>query len=249
MKDGNFTNRGFIKISTVICIVSILAMPQWGVCSSSVDDETGQQQLNETETPGSEELRLREDAEVKEVNDAALAEIAQAEAVKRNRYQEELGYVPTSPLLTDDELAAFEKQRAEKENAVRAKVGNEIKAVEGQPAAAPQDQTAAVPQRRLVKAASAAGTVTGIVLYAGNGAALIGGNVVRENDVVLGAKIVRITPDYVEFERHDRRWKQLVGKIPPTADWEQQGPTLKKASADPNSKSKSKPAPKTKAGK
>ena len=250
MKDGNFMNRGFVTISAIIFLVSILAMPQWGVCSSSVDDETAQQQLNETEAPGSEELRLREDAEVKEVNEATSAEIAQAEAVKRNRCQEELGYVPTGKLLSDDELASFENQRAEKEKDIRAKVGYEIKAVEQESPAMESGistsvQRADVRTRRSVTKPTS-GFVTGIVYYNQKGAALLDGEVVWENDTVMGITVAKISPDYVEFEKQGKKWKQLVGQTPP-AIWSQLPSLLKKSTVDSNSKSK--PAPKTKAGK
>jgi hypothetical protein len=235
MKDGNISGRGLLTFSLVFCLISILTTAQPGLCSST----------DEQENADNEELRLREDVEVKEVNEAISDEIAEAEAVKRNRYQEELGYVPTGKLLSDEEIAAFEKERAEKEQAVRARVNYEISS----PTVAPEERKAPASQRRIVKAASAAGTVTGIVYYDGRGAALVGGEVVRENDVVLGAKIVRILPDYVEFEKHGRKWRQLVGKIPPASEWQEEGPSPRQSSSEPNLKAKPKPAAKPKTGK
>ena len=63
--------------------------------------------------------------------------------------------------------------------------------------------------------------VKGVVFYENKGAALIAGEVVRENDVVMGVKVVKILPDYVEFEKQGNQWKQQVGQMPPPAVWEQ----------------------------
>jgi hypothetical protein len=59
------------------------------------------------------------------------------------------------------------------------------------------------------------------VYYEDKGAALIAGEVVRENDVLMGVKVVRILPDYVEFEKQGNKWKQQVGQFPSAGVWEQ----------------------------
>jgi hypothetical protein len=46
--------------------------------------------------------------------------------------------------------------------------------------------------------------------------------VVREGDFLLGIKVVKITPDFVEFDKQGSQWKQQVGQTPPTAVWEPQ---------------------------
>jgi len=66
------------------------------------------------------------------------------------------------------------------------------------------------------------GTVTGIVYYNNSGAALIGGEVVREDEVILEVKIIKILPDYVEFEKEGKKWKQEVGQAPPVSVWEKE---------------------------
>jgi hypothetical protein len=248
MNNGNFLNRGLITVSFLICFVSILASPRAGVCGSPDDAEISQQQ-DEGRDVG--ELQLRADAEVKEVNEAISAEIAEAEAVKRNRYQEELGYVPTGKLLSDEELAAFEKERAEKEQSIRVKIDYDIKSMEQQQADIAQDIQPAKNQRagsksRLSSAKPVRGFVSGIVYFENKGAALVDGEVVRENDTVLDVKVVKILPHYVEFEKQGSKWRQLVGQTPP-ASWAQQPSPVKQSSADSNSKSR--PGSKPKAGK
>jgi hypothetical protein len=247
MADRSFSNRGLVTVGFVICLVSILVTPRPGVCATQDDEEVSQQQPNEG--PDIEELQMRADTEVKEVNEAISAEIAQAEAVRRNRYQEELGYIPTGKLLSDEELAAFEKERAEKEKAIRAKIDYDIKSMEQQQAGGEQQVQTTKSQRATVRSRTPAakpvrGLVTGIVYYENKGAALVDGEVVRENDTVLDVKVVKILPDYVEFEKQGKKWKQLVGQTPP-ANWAQQPSPVKQSSADSNSKSGPGPKPKT----
>jgi hypothetical protein len=220
MKKWISLSPGF-AISVMICLVGVFAMPQPGFCDSQDDDEISQPS-EEDYTPDVRELRMRADADVREVNEATQAEVAQAEAVKRNRYNEELGYVPTGKVLSDDELAAFEKQRAEKEQAVRAKVGYKMKSLETQQAPVPASSTTEskrpLIRPRLPVAKFARGLVGGIVFCDNKGAALLDGEVVRENDEVMGIRITRILPGYVEFEKQGKKWRQLVGQTPP-ASW------------------------------
>ncbi len=213
MEDNVFGVRPFSTITVVICLVSVLSMTRPGVCSSWDD----------------EELRLREDATVREVNETAQAEIEQIKAARRTRYiDEELGYVPDVNLISSDELAAIEKQRAEKEKTIRTRFGYDINSLEQLEAGVSQEQTAGVSRKAPARIKPVApGTVTGIAFCDNNGAALIGDEIVRENDIVLGVKVVRITPDYVEFERQGKKWKQEVGESPPPSIWEQPAPPSK----------------------
>lgn len=227
------TNRAVLNLMfTAFAIVfcSVL-FPLWAR-GSDTDDVTGDDV---------EELRLREDAAVREVNDAALSEIKQTEAIKRNRYSEELGYVPKGNLLSDDELAAIENQRVEKENAVRTRYGYDINSLEQPQAGVSEEQPADVSRKvpAVVKPV-ALGTVTGIVLYNNKGAVLVAGKIARENDTVLGVKVVKILPDYVEFEKRGKTWKQEVGQPPPESVWE--------PPAAPAKQSASPAAPKAKPG-
>jgi hypothetical protein len=165
------------------------------------------------------ELRLRTEAAVKEVNEAQKAELAKAEAVKRNRYLEELGYVPSDKVLSDEEVGSAEKQRAEKEKAVRARMDSEFKRLEAVKARAPESKSAGTEGRgeagqRLLKPAPAKGTVTGIVFTDKGGAALVDGEIVRENDAIHDVKVVKILSDTVEFAKGANRWKQRVRQTP-----------------------------------
>jgi hypothetical protein len=183
----------------------------------------------------SQELRLREDTAVREANDAALAEIENIKAVRRTRYiDEELGYVPDVNLVSSDELDAIETERAEKEKAVRARFGYDINSLEQEQAAMPQGQTAGSRRAEVRPSVSAPavvrGTVTGIVLYNNKGAALIAGEIVRQNDTLMGVKVVRIMPDYVEFNKNGKTWKQEVGQPPPVSIWEPPASPVKPAS-------------------
>ena len=65
------------------------------------------------------------------------------------------------------------------------------------------------------------GIVTGIVFCNNRGAALVTGEVVRENNKVLDVKVVRITAEFVEFEKQGSKWRQVVGQAPPASFWEQ----------------------------
>jgi hypothetical protein len=234
MKNRAVLNLMFTAFAIVFCSV-LFPLSARG---SDTDDVTGDD---------AEELRLREDTAVREVNDAALSEIKQTEAIKRNRYSEELGYVPKGNLLSDDELAAIENQRVEKENAVRTRYGYDINSLKEQEAGVSEEQTADVKwkdQGRLpVVKPVELGTVTGIVFYNDKGAALVAGEIARENDTVLGVKVVRIMPDYVEFDKRGKTWKQEVGQPPPPSVWEQPAPPAKQSAPAQQPSATSKPKP------
>jgi hypothetical protein len=38
----------------------------------------------------------------------------------------------------------------------------------------------------------------------------------------MGIKVVRITANFVEFEKQGNKWKQVVGEAPQASFWEQQ---------------------------
>jgi len=166
-----------------------------------------------------EELDMREDRAVTEVNDEALAEIERIKAARRTRYiDEELGYVPDVNLVSSDELATIEARRAEREMSLRARYGYDINSIQvtGQMSEVKWKEQS---QLAVVFKPVVLGTVTGIVLYNNQGAALVAGEIAREDDTVLGNKVVRITPDYVEFGKGGKTWKQMVGQPPPPAVW------------------------------
>ena len=55
-------------------------------------------------------------------------------------------------------------------------------------------------------------TVKSIVYSEDNPSAVIGSRIVHEGEEVLGATVVKINRDSVEFEAGEKRWKQNVGK-------------------------------------
>ena len=204
----------FFAIAFCVCLFSISA---WG-SDADTDD---------TNWDGVKELRHREDMAVREVNDAALSEIEKIKAARRRRYiDEELGYVPDVNLISSDQLAAIEKQRKQREMAIRARYGYDVNSLEQQEAGEMSDVTWKNQGRTPVKPI-VLGTVTGIVLYNDRGAALVAGEIAHENDIVLGIKVVKITTDYVEFERRGKTWVQEVGEAPPPAVWEKPTPPAK----------------------
>lgn len=213
MKNAFWSNWVF---TAAIVASIILAMPVAGFCASQ-DTQDSEEEKSDLFSGEVENLRLKADTEAREVNETVKAEIEKAEAVKRTRYQEELGYVPKGNLLSDDELAAFENQRKEKLSAVRAGLDNEAKALQ-EKLSPQQGQPQEVEEP--YKPRPLKGTVTGIVLYEKKAAALIDGRIVRENNVIRDIKVLRIMPDYVEFERQGKKWIQEVGQAPQADVWE-----------------------------
>ena len=216
MKNTIFTNHWFKLFGVAVCLVSLLAVPKSGICDSRDD---------QPEDSRTWELKHRQDTAIREVNEARRADIKKAEAVKRNRYMEELGYVPKRNLLSDEELAEIENQRAKREKAVRARFDYEIKraeslntkqAIEPQTKVKSSKKRAVSPWSKPAKK-SLRGLMTGIVFYNDSGAALVDGEVIRQNDILHGVKVLRIMPNYVEFEKSGKKWRQLVGQRPPTS--------------------------------
>jgi len=235
MKNRAVLNLMFTAFAIVFCSV-LFPLSARG---SDTDDVTGE---------GTEELWLREDAAVREANDTALAEIENIKAARRTRYiDEELGYVPDVNLVSSDELAAIETQRAEKEKAVRARFGYDVNSLQRQGAGAAEGQMSDVKWKDqgllLVVKPVELGTVTGIVLYNNQGAALVAGKIARENDTVLGIKVVRIMPDYVEFEKQGKTWKQGVGQPPPASIWEPSAHPVKQSTTAQRPSTTSNPNP------
>jgi hypothetical protein len=206
----------------VLCLIA-LAM------AGGQTDEQGQEQAGEQKAAEDSqdsditEMRLRAKAAIQEANEAEKAELEQAEAIKTNRYLEELGYVPSGKILNDEEVAAAKSQREEKEKAVRAKLKIEAERLEQIKARALEakgtvttgrDQTGA----RIAKPVLTRGMVTGIVFSDKGGAALIDGEIVRENDTIHNVKVVKILRDSVEFDKNGQKWKQRVRQTP-DASW------------------------------
>ena len=240
-------NRMFATFAVVV-FTGLLPV-NVGLAADDSDTSIDAQQQDYYQKNDIAELQARADAAIKEVNDAALAAREKAEAVKRDRYLDDLHEVPSGSLLSEDELAEIENQRAENEKAIRTRAGQEVNSLEEQSALeteAPESGQAVESKPRQPTPASIAGTVTGIVFCENKGAALLFGDIVRENDVIRGVKVLKVLPHYVEFERQDKKWKQMVGQTPPASVWEQKSSPAKQSSTNPNQTPK--PGPKPKVG-
>ena len=188
--------------------------------SEMVPDTNAQEQPSYIEYPGEiGDIAKRAEAQIKEVNEASELEKEKLEAVKREQYFEDNKEETSRNLLSKDDIAELETKRAQKENAIRTKAGYQIESLAAeQPATQEVSPTASPPP---ASQTSSRGMVTGIVFCENKGAALIAGEIVRENGVVMGVKVVRITANFVEFEKQGNKWKQAVGEAPPASFWGQ----------------------------
>jgi hypothetical protein len=180
-----------------------------GICLAADDTDT------DTSNESSIEIPKRVQEAIVDVNELSKAEEKKLEAVKRQRYLNNFHDEPAGSLLSKEDVNRIEQQRKEREQAILAK------------AQAQEEQTKDFAESRsaesrpnLSSVSYAEGTVTGIVFCTNKGAALMLGDVIREGDVVRGVTVVRITPDYVEFEKQGNKWKQEVGQSPPAGVWE-----------------------------
>lgn len=224
MQNGVLVNRMFVTFAVAVCAGLLFAVV--GVAADGSDTDADAQRA---------ELQGRAEAAVKEVNEAGRVAREKAKAVKTERYREELGYVPEGNLLSDEELAALEEQRAEKEKAIRARAEQEVKSLEEQKSSLAASRPVESRPRPPAPAMTA-GTVTGIVFCENKGAALLFGDIVRANDVIRGVKVLKILPGYVELEKQGKKWKQLVGQKPPESVWGQQPPPAKRSPTSPKPK-------------
>ncbi len=237
MDNGALTNRMF-TIFAVAIFACVLSM---GIdLVADEPDADAQQQPAYTDYPGEiGDIAKRAEAVVKEVNEAFQFEKEKLEKVKREQYFEDNKEEPAVSLLSKDDIAELETKRAQNEKAIRAKVGYEIQSLEAEQTVR-QGVSPAGPGPRILSQTSSRGIVTGIVFCNNRGAALVAGEIVRENDEVLNVKVVRITADFVEFEKQGNKWKQVVGQAPPASFWEppQQSTPVQRPSTAPKAKAK-----------
>jgi hypothetical protein len=229
---------GFFAVAISVFVFSIAIVVVADESKAATDSDAQQQSY--IENPGEiGDLARRAERQVEEVNEAYELEKEKLEAVKREQYFEDYKDEPAGSLLSKDDIAALETRRAQEENAIRTKAGYQIESLEADQTPR-QEVPKAGPSLRSSSQASRRGVVKGIVFYENKGAALIAGEVVRENDMVMGVKVVNILPDYVEFEKKGNHWKQQVGQFPPPAVWEQpqpqQSPPAQRSSANPKTK-------------
>ena len=209
----------FFAVAIFACVLFI------GIVAAADESEMApgtdaQQQPSYTEYPGEiGNIAKRAEAQIKEIHETEELEKAKLETIKREQYFEDYKEEPAKSLLSKDDIAKLETERAQKANAIRTKVGYEIQSLEAGQTAAQEVLPTAGP--RPASQTSSRGMVTGIVFCENKGAALIAGEIVRENGVVMGVKVVRITANFVEFEKQGNKWKQAVGEAPPASFWGQ----------------------------
>jgi hypothetical protein len=217
------------KRMTMIFVVVIFSCV-FSIGAVAVADETEavpetaeQEQQSYTEAPGEiGDIARYAESKVKEVNEAFDREKENLETIKQEQYFEDNKEETNRSLITEEDIAALENKRAQHENEIRTKAGYAIEEIARTGAAQQeQPQPAAAPRSLSQTSTSSRGMVKGIVFYEDKGAALIAGDVVREGDEVLGVKVTKISPDFVEFDKKGNQWKQQVGQFPPPAVWEQ----------------------------
>jgi hypothetical protein len=220
MDNGALINRMFTIFAVAVFTCVFSARINLADEESDAGSDT-QQQPAYTEYPGEiGDIAKRAEAQIKEINETSELEKEKLETVKREQHFEDYKEEPAVSLLSKDDIAELETKRAESENAIRTKVGYEIQSLEAEQTA-PQGGGPAGSRPRTLSQISTRGIVTGIVFCNNRGAALVAGEIVRENDEVLDVKVVRITADFVEFEKQGNKWKQMVGQAPPASFWEQ----------------------------
>jgi hypothetical protein len=205
--------------------------------STKVSDANSNKQPSYTEYPGEiGDIARRAEKRIKEVNEDVAIEKQNLEAVKREQYFEDNKEERAGSLLSKDDIARLENDRIQEVNAIRTKTINEIKSLEAQQSVSSIDYG-----QRTLAPTPVRGMVTGIVFCNNRGASLVGDQIVRENDVVLDVKVLKITADYVEFEKQGSKWKQQVGQMPQASYWEpptqipadRQPPTVPQAKTRP----------------
>jgi hypothetical protein len=201
------------KCPVVLAAVVITALFATGICLAADDADA------DTSKDSSIEIPKRVQEAIAGVKELSKEEKEKLEAVKRQQYLDDYHDEPAGSLLSKEDIDKIEQETKEKEKAILARAKLKIEAQEEQAA-----NIESIPSQEfrpsLPLVSHAEGTVTGIVLYMGKGAALVLGDVIREGDMIRGITVVSITPDYVEFEKQGKKWKQVVGQPPPAGVWE-----------------------------
>lgn len=241
MKNGALVNRIFSAFAAAVFTSLIFAVVGLAAENPGASIDEKRQAIENYYKGLIDEIQRRTESSVVEINDTGDAERQKAEAIKRTRSAEDLHQERTGQILSTDELSEYEKERAQRETDIRNRAQSEIKYLQDRKAreleSLVSSNTGSDVRRVPPGPVLALGTVTGIVYYNNSGAALISGEVVRENDVVMDVKIIKILPDYVQFEKQGKKWRQMVGRTPPASVWEkkQKPKSATQSSAGPNS--------------
>ncbi len=196
-----------------------------------------------TEYPGEiGDIARQAEAEVKDINQAYEQEKENLDTVKHEQYFEDYKEEKAGSLLSQNDIASLEAKRAKEEKAIRTKTAYEINDLVAEQAAQQKAPAAGAGFRA---PRTSKGTVQGIVFCENKGAALINSEVVKQDDVIMGVKVVKIAPDFVEFDKQGKQWKQQVGETPSAEVWESAQPQKPEPAPRPLTDTK----PKKKSGK
>jgi hypothetical protein len=230
------------QMTMIFAVVIFSCVLSAGIVAVADESEAVQDtaQPSYTEYPGEiGDIARYAESKVKDVNEAFEREKENLETIKQEQYFEDYKEERPGSLLTGDDITALENKRAQRENEIRTKAGYAIEEIASTGVTQQQQPPpAAAPRTISQTSTSNRGMVKGIVFYEDKGAALIAGDVVREGDEVLGVKVKKISPDFVEFDKKGNQWKQQVGQFPPPAVWEQPQQTTpaQRTSANPKTK-------------
>jgi len=224
MNNGGLINRLFAAIAIIYFINLLCVIPAFGAEPTIAENDALQRQaIEDYYQKLISEIQFRADLAVREINDTGHIERSNAETVRRTRLADDFHQERSDQLLSDDELNEMEQQRAQSEKDIRARTQSEIDYLKQRKARELENIGKPFDPRSLVSIQTR-GTLNGIVFYENKGAALILGQIVYENDEIENARVVKIWPDYVEFEKQGKKWKQEVGQTPPAMVWEKPQP-------------------------
>jgi hypothetical protein len=245
MNNGGSMNRIFVVSAVAIFTGLFCAVAALAADNSPQDNETLQRQTIEQYYKNLiSDIQRNADQAVRDINSEEKIQRSQEETVRRTRLADDFHEERSGELLSSDEISELEQQRAQKEKDIRDRALSEIKYLNDRKARE-LENIGRPAEFRPMASASARGMVTGIVFYENKGAALILGEIVRENDELEGVRVLKVWPDYVEFEKQGKKWKQEVGQAPPAMVWEKPQP---KPAAQPSSNAGPTPTPKPNTG-
>lgn len=172
-----------------------------------------------------EELKLRAEEKIKQVEEAERANLAKIEEIKKNQYYQTHGVFLRDGLLSQKEVASAEKRIAQEKESILTELERDIQRLEEQRNYTlnnqlPYQETRLKKELLSPKPEPPLGTVTGIVYGEDKQTALINHKIVKPGDVLDGIKIVAIHKDGVEFEKDGKIWMQRPGQSPGNFDWQ-----------------------------
>ncbi len=217
MNNLNKQNTLFFIFLTSLCIFTAANL------IAAESKKVIQEEIPYTEYPGEiGDIARYTEGQVKEINEAYEIEKEKLQTIKREQYFEDNKEETSKNLLTQEDIIALENKRAANEKTIRTKAEYVIEFLDQREPTKKAAQASQRPAFRSSSAVSKTGIVKGIAFCEGIGAAIILDELVKENDNLMGVKVVKIHSNYVEFEKHGNQWKQYVGEAPPPSAWQQE---------------------------